>query len=206
MSDTRFTHELKEGLDKAVAFVEGLPVDAVDTLKIVATVTADIATIKGQIGDGNYVSIISGLQSDISALKAEVVSLVSQVKLSLESTATAQATASNAQATASTAQATAADAQATANAAHQVVSSIATKVQATSSGASIPPVAPGVTSVPPTVTASPLPAGTPVPQPGFVPVTGVTLSATATPAQVAAEDAANQQVSNMIAPTSPIRQ
>lgn len=83
MGDTRFTHDLAAGLKKAVSFVEGLPTDAADALKIVGTVASDVATIKTQIGSGNYVSIVAGLQSDISTLQTEIAALKQSVVYSL---------------------------------------------------------------------------------------------------------------------------
>jgi hypothetical protein len=83
MGDTRFTHELAAGLKKAVGFIDGLPTDAADALKIVGTVASDVATIKTQIGSGNYVNIVAGLQSDILTLQDEIAALKQHVVSSL---------------------------------------------------------------------------------------------------------------------------
>jgi hypothetical protein len=83
MPSVDFTHELKDGLDKTFNFIKGLPVDTADTLKLVGTVVADVATIKAQIGSGNYPALISDLQSDVAALKAELLTLKSAITTSL---------------------------------------------------------------------------------------------------------------------------
>jgi hypothetical protein len=75
MSDVLFTTAHESGLKKVLDFVEGIPADAADALKIVGTVAADVATIKGQIGSGDYIDIVAGLKSDIATLTTEVEAL-----------------------------------------------------------------------------------------------------------------------------------
>lgn len=72
-------------------FFKGLPVDAADLGKTIATVVADVAGIKQDLATGNYTQTIADLKSDLATVKAELAQLKTDVANSLKPPATTAA-------------------------------------------------------------------------------------------------------------------